>query len=350
MSFVEKIKRISEIIAAAPPPTTAVINLPSGSVNPPFEAGAKISREVDYFTITINEMYLTKGREFWSTYDPLVFVSVDFIYGGQKINVPALIGPNALKEKQELPHGFIINDIRVVGPHPFRGGSVSLSVILYKVRNKDYAKRVLQFAEGVTKAISVPAGIELVTKVGGTLLDAFETLVSMGDSVPVTGHRVEIDGNTTRGFASQYTALLASNNQEGEKLTVSDSRLLDGRGQPYRDNDYVLYSISRNEFRNEESTLPFYSMVDEINKAALSNDAESWSRAKAELITLYQKMLSSPDLTTREADLLFEKYKQTMFDLRKRAELVGMMSNDSKGIKPEGTAKLDRLVQDLEQL
>ena len=52
-------------------------------------------------------------------------------------------------------------------------------------------------------------------------------------------------------FASQYTALLASNNQEGEKLTVSDSRLLDGRGQPYRDNDYVLYSISRNEFRNE---------------------------------------------------------------------------------------------------
>ena len=91
-------------------------------------------------------------------------------------------------------------------------------------------------------------------------------------------------------------------------------------------------------------------MVDEINKAALSNNAESWSRAKAELITLYQKMLSSPDLTTREADLLLEKYKQTMFDLRKRAELVGMMSNDSKGIKPEGTAKLDRLVQDLEQL
>ena len=102
-------------------------------------------------------------------------------------------------------------------------------------------------------------------------------------------------------------------------------------------------------FETKESTLPFYSMVDEINKAALSNDAESWSRAKAELITLYQKMLSSPDLTTREADLLFEKYKQTMFDLRKRAELVGMMSNDSKGIKPEGTAKLDRLVQDLEQ-
>ncbi|MGY3120313.1 esterase/lipase superfamily enzyme [Bradyrhizobium sp. S3.14.4] len=348
MSVLDVIGRIARIVSGAPPPATTIIRFSGDACVP--ATGEEIVRDRDYFSITLNEMYLTKGREFWSTYDPLVFVSVDFIYGPDVINVASIVGPNTLRGKQELPHGFLINDIKVVGPHPFRGGSIAITVVLYKTKNQDYAKRVLQFAEGISKSIGVPAGIELVSKVGSSLLDAFETLVAMGDCVPVTGHRVEINSNTIEGFVASYTALVAGEEKASTKLLVKNSRLMDDEGRPYRRSDFVLYSIARNERRDQETTLPFYDMLGEIDRAAMSDDAQSWARAKASLVVLYQKMLTSPDLTPVEADSLFEKYKQSMMERRERALKATLMSGRPPKLGYDSDSKFDQIVDDLKKL
>src|SRR5262245_59972337 len=70
----------------------------------------EIARNRDYFGVTINQLMLVKGREFWSTYDPLVYVAVDFVHGKDRICIPKLVGPSALRGSLvgapgNLPHG-----------------------------------------------------------------------------------------------------------------------------------------------------------------------------------------------------------------------------------------------------
>lgn len=339
MSFTNQIKRIAGLIASAPPPATSIKVFPIETAGIP-----EIVRDRHYFSVTLNEMYLTKGREFWSTYDPLVFISASFVHGSEEITVPLVVGPSTLKGKQELPHGFVVNDVRLIGPHPFRGGLLRLTVVLYKSRTQDYAKRVLQFAEGISNAIGAPAEVALLSKVGGPLLDSFETLVSQGDCVPIAGHRIEIDGNSLDGLRPHYVALVAGNDSVTAKASVRAGRLLDEDQRSFRTDDYILYSIGKHERRDQESTLPFFDLVHELRTSTLSVDDESWSRAKATLIALYQKMLTSPDLTSEEADLLFDGYKAEMLSRRDRARAAMLMSaNGAASV----SSKLDRVVKEL---
>jgi hypothetical protein len=294
--------------------------------------GPELARDRDYFGLTINQINLTKGREFWSTYDPLVYVAIDFVHGRERITVPRLIGPSALKsglaaENGELPHGFVVRNIRVAGPHPYRGEQVGITVILYKVRHTDYAKRVLRFAENLSDAFGLPAEIASITKIGGSVVDAMETLFDMGDSEPVLGHRTELNASPLHGFQSRCVALIGATGDPADTgLKVSDGRLLNSSGEDYQVNDYVLYSVWGIPSNENETRLPFYELVPKMNECALAGDPESWQRGKSILVTLYQQMLTSPDLTATDADRLFDRYKTEMLKLKKKALDVTLMA------------------------
>jgi hypothetical protein len=77
------------------------------------------------------------------------------------------------------------------GPHPFRGGNVAVSVILYKVQRDNFAKGVMKFVEGVSSAIGIPANIGLLTKVGNAFIDGLDTLLGMPGTVPVMVTQLE---------------------------------------------------------------------------------------------------------------------------------------------------------------
>src|SRR5690349_5050420 len=64
-----------------------------GALNVPF------AKDQNYFQILINEMYLSKQREWFYKIDPVVYSYAEFIYGGQSHAVPFLIGPNILKQR-----------------------------------------------------------------------------------------------------------------------------------------------------------------------------------------------------------------------------------------------------------
>jgi hypothetical protein len=312
--------------------------------------GQRIAKDGDYFTLTINELKLRDGREFFSTYDPLVYAAVEFVHDKERIAVPMLIGPSALTDKVgKLPHGFLINDIVLAGPHPFRGGRVSITIVLYKARNKDYAKRILQFVEGISAAVGIPANVALLSKVGLSLLDAFETLLEMGDSEPIVGHRIDIDTATTRGFSTGVTALIAGP-EDVDDLKVRDGRLLTLAGGPYCRCDYVLYSVGRAHWREQESTLPFYRLTEEIGVAALAGDSHSWKRAKALLITLYQQMIACPDITREEADILFNRYKSLMLRYKEEAADTHILSAARQPKPPPFISDLNRALDEVNSL
>ena len=66
-------------------------------------------------------------------------------------------------------------------------------------------------------------------------------------------------------------------------------------------------------------------------ETASAGDDMSWQRAKAELITLYQRLRASPDLTSTDAERLFDIYRTELLrrkEIIKKTMLMGTLAED----------------------
>ncbi|MFM0330067.1 hypothetical protein [Paraburkholderia strydomiana] len=289
-----------------------------------------------YFGVTLKGFGLRYGQEFHIKYDPLVLLTVDFQHGSQRVTVPRLIGPSALAAMtdngdKKLPHGFSMRNIRIIGPHPYRGEQVGISVVLYKVERTNYAKRALAFAEKLSGAIGFPADISVAFKIGDSIVDALEVLFDMKDNVPLIGCRFELNASPMDGFQPQQFALVNSNESSLSSLDVKNGELVHPSGEPVSDLDYVLFDLWRADARGSEAGLVPEDMAKRLRDCALAGDDESWRRGKSLLITLYQELVSNPDLTDADAERLFERYAQLMLRDREHSKCVGLMSEKQTG-------------------
>jgi hypothetical protein len=329
-SLFDQLVKLATKMAAAPLPRPKIEWLAPEKCLPSGVAGQVIRKDQAYFSIRVNEIFLHEGRHLWKGYEPMVLVMTEFVYGGTKTLVPFVVGPNLLKNAEgELPHGLVYKDILVAGPHPFRGGNVGISLILYKIKRKDYAKGLLQVLEGVSSAVGMPADMAMLTKVGKAVLDGLGTLLNMQDTVPVVGHRMDIDTSSITGFTSGYCLLSTQGDGDFSQVQVQNGQLIDplspaaaGKAPMH---DYVLYSVHTSSRRGDETTLSFYPLQKQAREAILSAE-EGWTRAKSMLLTLYQHMLNSDDLISAETEELFEKFKTELLAIKTRREQVTVLS------------------------
>jgi hypothetical protein len=321
-SLLTHLAEFSQRLAGAPMPKPTELKFD------PVAGRKEIVSDQSYFGLTLNQLNLAKGREWYSQYEPLVYVAIDFLYDTNRITIPKLIGPSALKAslpvESKLPHGFLVENIRVTGPHVYRGEQVGITFVLFKVRSTDYSKRLLQVAESLSEAIGI-AGVGALTKMGGSVMKGIETLFGAGDTQPVLGKRIELKASPLDGFREQTNAMLASSESVAQELSLADNRLCIQSGEQYASSDFVLYTIWEQQTRDTEAELPFYSEVKKMYLAASAGDEQGWQRAKATLVAIYQEMLTSPDLTAGDAERLFQKYKLELIARRKVAQEVAIM-------------------------
>ncbi len=236
--------------------------------------------------------------------------------------MPKLIGPSAIKAMlppgKQLPHGFLMNDIRIAGPVPYRGEQVGITVVLFKVRTNDYAQRVLQIAEGLSDVLGL-AAIGNIAKIGNSVVDSLQALFSMNECEPVLGQRFEINASKLDGLPVRQTALISETAPSATSLRIVEDRLVNSDGAQYSEADFVLYNVWGVGSVGTGRGMPFYPDVEKMYEIASSGDETSWERAKAALITLYQRLRSSPDLTSADADKLFESYKN---EIVKRRDVI----------------------------
>lgn len=348
-------EQLVQRIRSAPYQAPSLITIRSDAYTPAEAIGEKIRKDNAYFSIRVNELFLKDGRSFLETYDPMLLVMTEFLHGGKKVTIPFVVGAELLKLPSALQSiGSVrFNDILVCGPHPFRGGNVAVSVFLYKVQRDNYAKDFLRFVEGVSSSVGVTANVELLTKIGGSLVDGLETLLKTKGVVPIMGHRIEFDTTGIDGLSSAAFLLTSADSVDEASLRVTNGRLMvvpnaDAAPRNFQDADYVLYTLSRVQRRNDESSLPFYPMRDKALEAVLSGD-EGWKRAKATLLALYQEMITSKDLVKPETDELFERYKSELLEARAVLKSTDMLSTKDDTMSSdraklnEASAGLDRL-------
>lgn len=325
-SMVEQWENIWERISKSSRQMPSRIAIPQDNVDEGEKLGTAIQPDNHYFQVRVNEMYLTYSREWFSKYDPMVFIVSEFIYDQKIETVPYIIGPMMIeKYGMRIPAGMVFSDTRVVGLHPYRGGGLTLSMVLCRVKREDYVQKFMRIVEKSASVIDFSTSLSTYVKVASVVLDGVESMLDLDDIQPLIGLRKQFGQDADDVIEPHYFALIdmPESKLNAKELWVREGQLVYGKSledaKPFRDADYVLYSIISTPDRSDETILPFYPLWKRIVKEATKPDENSWGRAKGDMMSFYQNMVLSPDLTLKQADILNDKYVNEMILLHKKA-------------------------------
>lgn len=332
-SLLEHCQKLWKSIYQSPTQLPTSIVIPRSQVNSATSIGGVFQRDAHYFQIRVNEMFLPYSREWFSEYDPMVFAVSEFTYNKKFEALPFIVGPTMMeKYGKETPTGMLFQNTRVAGPHPYKGGRLTVSIVLCRVRRRNYAKELLKFIEKVAGALDVSMTVNNYTQIGSVVLDGVEALLGLGDTDPLIGVRTEFDPDAGDILQPTYFAIIDSD-KRGSKLDttkfwVSDNQLLYGtsirEAKPFRDSSYVLYSLVQSSERSDISQLPFYPLYEQVKVEAAKPDAASWLRAKEYIKALYQTLIISPDLTSQQVGSITNNCINEMRQLHRNA--IGIAS------------------------
>jgi len=331
-SILERCQTIWDYIRQGQTQLPSTVAIPHDHVATEERLGVLFQSDEHYFQVRLNEMYLTHDRQWFSIYAPMVFIVSEFIYDKREEAVPFVVGPTIMEKfGQEIPANMVFSDTRVAGLHPYRGGRLSLSVVLYQVQRANYARNLLRVVENITNVLNVSLPLRNYLKVASVALDGFETIMQLGGTVPLIASRKEFDPDGGDQFASGYFALidLPQTQLNPNMLWIRSHQLFSGQSleqaQPFRRANFVLYSIIQSPERGDLRTLPFYPLYQQIKKGAIEPYADVWQRTKVNMTALAQTMLLSPDLTNVHADRLNDQYTTEMEHIHKKAVDRGMV-------------------------
>lgn len=324
--------------------------IPKERVDDGDDLGTALQADKQYFEVRINEVYLSYKRRWFTTYDPMVLVVSEFSYAGQPTIVPFVVGPTMVDNMVEksggntpngkAPQGMVFANTRVAGPHPYRGGDVALTVILYRSERQNYARQLLGLVETSATVLDLVMPVGTYAKMAGLVLDGVETLTGTdGPMDPLIGRR-EAFGPVEPG----YFVLTSAPISKPEHLWVREKQLVQGtsleEATPFQHDDYVLYSVVPAQ-RDDVSTLPFFPTWQHVlQEAVKSSKKDIWESAKANMAALLGMVYTSPDLTETHAAQLDEEWTETMCELNKRARLL---AKRGPAQQPAPASDLDRI-------
>ncbi len=317
-------KNLWQQIRAKPSRLPSRITIADDHVDKRDKIGQEIKPDELYFQVRVNEMYLANSREWFTKYDPMVLVVSEFIYDKETVTVPFVVGPMILEKLgQNVPAGMIFSDTRVAGLHPYRGGRLNLSVILSRIERKKYPKKILQIIENVSNALDFATEVNVYIKMADVILGGVEDLLSLDGSEPI-GLRKEFDPDAGDVLEPKYFALI--DKEEGEikeDLWVIDNKLhvgeSIGEAKPFREADFVLYSITGVPERSDETTLPFYPIWERVVEEASKIFPQDWENTKTLMNRLHQKISLSSDLTKEHGRKLVKNYIAEMKSIHDQA-------------------------------
>lgn len=320
---------------------------------------APFTRRQQYFIVTINEMFLKDKREWFKTYDPVVFTVAEFLYDGEKTDVPFVVGPSVLGNKIELPEGFIFQDTIVAGLHPYSGGSFAITVILSKMKQQDYLRKLLDVVESTaaTYTTAFATAVNQYVKVGKIVLDNIEKLTNAKDIEPLIGSRKEFLPDRGDNFLPGYFAVINGGESKinPDDFFVKENRLYignpDAGGRLYRENDYVLYSIMASNSRSDIEKLPFYKQWKELQqfiKEMPDIGPNEQTLINGKLFMLQDTLRMSPDLTKEQVRDLIQMFRD---ELKQSIEDRKVLSNNEKTplapAKDDWDKEMDKMALDI---
>jgi hypothetical protein len=174
-------------------------------------------------------------------------------------------------------------------------------------------------------------------------------MLTNGDLRPIIEGRIEIDTSGINGFTSGFWLLTTSRDLKVRELAVHDGKLSGARSAGM-ESDYLLLEVSASSKQESKIKAPFFLLRDQAQEAVATGGDEGWIRAKAYVLTAYQQMLLSDDLTSNEADSLFDDFSKAIMATRdKRKAIVSLGAGGAKS-GSTGDLAVNRAVKRLSDL
>ena len=338
MSIAQLWNSVQTKIVNSPRTSPSVISIPRNHIDKNENGALDFSFKSDahYFQVVINEMYLRNDREWFNKIDPVVYVVSEFTYNGKPQVSPFLVGPSMLKNRgipDNVANGVIFRNTSVAGPYPYRGKGLTLTVVLGEAKSQNALKPLLRVIENTSDALGFSPVLMPYTKVANVLMSGFDALFNAGGVDPLVGLRDSYGPNFGTTFQPAYFALIDKEKVPAESLWVKENQLTMGpslkASQPYRDADFVLYSIGcpDENRRDDLDQMAFEELWLRVQKeAATPVDDPDYKNARTLMVNLYQQIVLSPDLTEAQADTLADTYHDRMEKIHQRARKMAPMA------------------------
>lgn len=273
-----------------------------------------------YFRAFVSEMFLLDGRQWLTEYDPIVFSALEFNYDQSRQEEPKLVGPELLGQgRPAAPQGTLYLETPASGLHPYRGGDLTFTVILYRAKRSNHLANLLKIVEKVVGAVDPSIAFASYINMANIITEGLDLILNGEQTDPIIGIRntLPAPSEIKPGYYALINASERSVNRES--LWIRDGRLQAGdslqTSKPYRDHDFVLFKLMKYQKRDDVNVLPFYHLWEEARKRAI--EPASWEEAKSIFTTLYRELLISPDLTESQKDSLRKEYMGKLKDLRR---------------------------------
>ncbi|MDQ2921837.1 MAG: hypothetical protein M3R52_09555 [Acidobacteriota bacterium] len=289
------------------------------------DKGESFKGESHYFTVRVNRIFLQYGRQFWNNVVPMALVVSEFKYKGENTVVPFVVGESLLQNgKINIPASFLFANTKVAGTHPYKGGGLKLTVILYQVQRTNLVTNLLDVVEKFTSVLDFSQALSSYLKIASVVVDIVDGLIHQQGTQPLIGLRQEFDAGD--GFGPGYFALIDSRNIQvpQNKLWVRNDDLHFGdsaeTAKEFRQANYILYRIQQARTRDDAEQLsPIYELWQKVKTEATDTRPDNWEITKAVMSTLYQQMVTSPDLTEDHANQLNDDFVARMERIHDRA-------------------------------
>lgn len=319
-----------------------------------------------YLQILVNDMYLSKEREWWVRYAPVALVATTYLYDNEYKTAPVVIGPALFQQfSKDVGDGTIIRNAPVTGLHPYQGGAVTLTIMFSKVEKQDNSEKVLDVLENFANIASplTPAiPFSSYLKIADSVMGGMRVLLNLPKTQPILAYRETINPQINQTLEPVYLALIDTpglNDLEKAKFRVRDGQLYYGESdtsaRPYRDNDFILLEIAQGSRRTDERTLAFYPLWQQTRRLGFQSAKQDglWAEAKSHFNTLKIAINESPDLTKPDIKRLINGYLAEMKEIRQgSAEEQSLHAEELDKSKKTEDALQDyqRVAQELNEL
>jgi hypothetical protein len=257
-------------------------------------------------------MFLSQQRNWFKVIEPTVVCLSTYIYGEQEIDNPFIVGKNLIESNmQDVAGGIVYKDTRVAGIHPYSGGRLIVCIVLCKSVTSNYLANTLEFVEKVAGVFNenITKLIGNYLKIANVVIGGIDKLLDANDIQPLFGFRKEFDRDANDYFAPGYYVMIDKSTVEWEpgNFFVKENQLFIGKDQasavPFRNDEYVLYSITRSDTRSDIKLLPIWQsykkILDALKVPEVSQELKD--RVKGMLRVLNVEIRESPDFTQPHA-------------------------------------------------
>ena len=230
-----------------------------------------------YFRLSVSEMFLKNDREWFSAWQPAVYVALRFRFGDKDEQFNHVAGPSSLGD---FDAGRLNQDVSVnlaITPLlPFNGGQIEIEAGLVAVKGADDVKTLLKVLGDFSKVLAVP---QLSSALGfaAPLADGISDLLGVKGNRSVLRLR-DAFSKPANPLQSQFLVIVGATDGELDETKISmEAGRLRYRGQALTGYNYMVLRVDTPTERDDYESLssiedPFLQAIDALKDAVKQRD------------------------------------------------------------------------------